>query len=216
MLRQLKRQFHQLMRKVPTIVWVKLSGIIPMLKKKGLEEKAVKEGDKIPKFTLTSVDGQSISSDAMLAKGPLIISFYRGTWCPFCSKEMHDLVQAWPDMRALRAQLIAISPQLPKNVLASIDPPEGIPLLFDPENALARQFGLAFALPDSYVSGAKHLLGLDFSQQNGQGDPPSLPVPATYIVAQSGVVVKAFVDVDYTKRMPSEEIIHVLKRMMPS
>src|SRR3984957_20057578 len=77
----------------------------------GQAQRALQAGDKAPEFTLNDPDGKPVSSRALLARGPLVVSFYRGVWCPYCNLDLQALEAALPGILARGASLVAISPQ---------------------------------------------------------------------------------------------------------
>ena len=178
---------------------------------KKLEDKAVKAGDAIPAFTLTDATGKQVSSDQILNGGPTVISFYRGGWCPFCNLELQALQKVLPEIKANNATLLAISPELPNNSLTTQEKYElEFPVLSDPDNRVAKKFGLVFELGRELVSLYKENFDVDLVAINGM-EKVELPIPATYVVDREGVIQYAFVDADYTKRAEPDEILKVLK-----
>jgi peroxiredoxin len=103
--------------------------------------RALKAGDQAPAFTLNDPDGQPVSSTDLLAKGPLVVSFYRGVWCPYCNMELQALQAALPEFKKLGASLVAISPQTAVNSRKSVRQNAlGLPILSDSHNDVAAAF----------------------------------------------------------------------------
>jgi peroxiredoxin len=128
------------------------------LKASGLAERALKVGALAPAFELMDADGATIRSTELLARGSLVVSFYRGVWCPYCNMELQALQAALPAFEQLGAHLVAISPQRAANSRKSArNNAIGFPILSDPGNAVAASFGLRFALPDYLVALYKSL-----------------------------------------------------------
>ena len=124
----------------------------------GTAAKTLKAGDKAPAFVLNDPDGHPVSSADLLAKGPLVVSFYRGVWCPYCNMELQALQAALPAFEKLGAGLVAISPQTAVNSRKSVRQNAlGFPILSDAHNDVAAAFGLRFALPDYLVELYKSL-----------------------------------------------------------
>ena len=116
------------------------------LKASGLAGQAKKVGDKAPSFSLRDPEGNVVSSNELLASGPLILSFYRGVWCPYCNMELQALQAALPEFERFGASLVAISPQTAPNSRKSVrDNKVSFPILSDPKNEVAAAFGLNFA-----------------------------------------------------------------------
>ena len=178
----------------------------------GAAGRALKAGDRMPAFTLNDPDGRPVSSAELLAKGPLIISFYRGVWCPYCNMELQALQAALADFRAAGASLVAISPQSAVNSRKSVRQ-NGLdfPILSDQRNDVAAAFGLRFELPDYLIELYKGF-GNDLPAINGD-DSWTLPMPARFVVGQDGIILYAEVNPDYTRRPDPQDMLPVLQRV---
>ena len=176
----------------------------------GAAARAIKAGDKAPSFTLSDPEGRPISSADLLARGPLVVSFYRGVWCPYCNMELQALQAALPAFETLGAALVAISPQTAPNSRKSVRQNDlGFPILSDPHNDVAAAFGLRFAMPAYLVDLYKELKN-DLPAFNG--DPSwTLPMPGRFVVAQDGTVLYAEVNPDYTRRPEPEDMLPALR-----
>jgi peroxiredoxin len=179
----------------------------------GLAGRALKAGDVAPAFTLHDADGNAVSSKDLLAHGPLILTFYRGVWCPYCNLDLQALQAALPELEARGARLVAVSPQTQANSRRSMrDNKLGFPILSDPGNEVAASFGLRFKLPDYLIDLYKNAFKNDLAVANG--DPSwTLPMPARFVVGTDGVIAYAEVNPDYTRRPDPSELIPVLDRM---
>lgn len=177
----------------------------------GAAGRALKAGDKAPAFALNDPDGQPVSSTDLLAKGPLVVSFYRGVWCPYCNMELQALQGALPDLEALGASLVAVSPQTAVNSRKSVRQNDlSFPILSDTHNDVAAAFGLRFAMPDYLVELYK---GLKNDLPAFNGDPSwTLPIPGRFVIAQDGTILYAEVNPDYTKRPEPEDMLPALRR----
>jgi peroxiredoxin len=147
------------------------------LKASGLPERVKKVGEKGPAFKLKDAKGKEISSTDLLAKGPLIVSFYRGVWCPYCKMELQALQAALPKFEKLGAGLVAISPQTAPNSRKSTRENKlTFPILSDTKGEVGAAFGLKFKLPDYLVDVYK---GLKTDLPSFNDDPEwMLPMPA--------------------------------------
>jgi len=197
---------------IPEETFNLLMSELQMLIAKGMTEQAIKVGDRFPDFVLPNADNAAISLSTLLKKGPLVISFYRGAWCPYCNLEIKALQNRLADIQATGAQLIAVSPQIPNKSSDQVSASKlTFDILSDSANKLAKQCGLVFALPESlrpiYVSWE-----LDIPAHNGD-DTFELPMPATFIIGSDGIIKYAFVDMDYTKRLEPETIVKQLKQL---
>jgi peroxiredoxin len=178
-------------------------------------QRAKKAGDTAPEFTLLDPDGKPVSSRELLAKGPLVISFYRGVWCPYCNLELQALQQALPDILTRGASLVAISPQTaPNSRKSQRDNKLGFPILSDTGSEVANGFGIRFKLPDYLVELYKSFKN-DLPAFNN--DPAwVLPMPARYVIGADGIIAYAEVNPDYTQRPDPSELLPVLARLRGS
>jgi len=167
-------------------------------------------GDRAADFELPNVRGGAVSLHAALEEGPVVLSFYRGSWCPFCNLELNALQARLPDIRSAGGRLIAVSPEKPD---ASLSHAEKLNLEFDIlsdiGNRTARDYGLIMTVYESlrplYLQ-----WGIDLPAANGDTT-YELPVPATYVIDGTGEIRAACVDKDYTKRMEPEAIVAALR-----
>ena len=161
--------------------------------------KAIKAGDTLPKFSLPSATGAEVSRDSLLARGPLLISFYRGGWCPFCNIELRALQKNLPKFQAAGVTLVGISPELPDQSLSRTQK-MGLEfmVLSDVGNELARRLGIVFPQPDS-MRPILESLEADWKTRESL----DVPVPAMLLVDERGVVRQTFVNPDYSKRLGS-------------
>lgn len=184
------------------------------LRGSGVLDHAKKIGDLAPEFTLAAADGVVFSSKELLKKGPLIVSFYRGVWCPYCNLELQALQASLAYYRAAGADLVAISPQTPVNSRRSERENElDFPILSDVGGAVAEAFGIRFALPD-YLIELYKTFGINLPEINGaeaNGDESwTLPVPARFLIASSGEIHYADINPDYTHRPEPEALLPAL------
>lgn len=178
----------------------------------GLGSEAPGIGDPAPDFTLPDQLGRSVDAKELRARGPLVISFYRGSWCPYCSLELRALQQFLPRMTELGASLVAISPQVPDESLSTAEKYQlSFPVLSDLGNEVARRFGLVFVLSEG-LRPAYAGFGVDLPEYNGT-DSFELPVPGTFVIDRGGVIRAAHVNADYKKRMEPDAILAVLAEL---
>ena len=178
-------------------------------------QRARKAGDPAPEFILTDSDGKPVSSRELLAKGPLVISFYRGVWCPYCNLELQALQEALPEITARGASLVAISPQTaPNSRKSQRDNKLGFLILSDIRSQVADAFGIRFALPDDLVEVYKSFKN-DLPAFNN--DPAwVLPMPARYVIGTDGLIAYSEVNPDYTQRPDPGDLLPVLDRLNAS
>lgn len=171
----------------------------------------LKEGDKAPNFTLTNPLGEQVTLYDELAKSSVVLTFYRGSWCPFCNIQLRGYQQILSDIRKLGAQLIAVSPQSPDNTLTQKEKEQlTFQVLSDPDGRAAESYNILFELPDYLQNTFKNTLKRDLSEFN-QTDRWILPIPATYIINKEGIIRYVYVNPDFMKRMEPLEIIDQLK-----
>ncbi|EDX77376.1 Redoxin superfamily [Coleofasciculus chthonoplastes PCC 7420] len=177
----------------------------------GLTNQSLKVGDKAPNFALPNAVGKTVELQDLLSRNPVVISFYRGGWCPYCNLELRSLQQSLAEIKKLGATLVTISPQTPDNSLSTVEKNElEFEVLSDAGNQVAKDFGLVFVLPEE-LRPIYQDFGIDLPAHNGDNT-FELPIPATYVIAQNGTIIHAFVDPDYTKRLDPAEIITALKQ----
>ncbi|HVJ43896.1 MAG TPA: peroxiredoxin-like family protein [Dongiaceae bacterium] len=179
----------------------------------GAADRAARAGDKAPDFTLKDADGHTVSSAELLAQGPLVVTFYRGVWCPYCNMDLQALQASLPELEKHGAKLVAVSPQAPVNSRRSArENKVGFPILSDPGNEVAAAFGLRFKLPDYLIELYRDVFKNDLAVVNG--DPSwTLPMPARFVIGQDGVIAYREVNPDYTRRPDPEELLPVLKQL---
>jgi peroxiredoxin len=176
----------------------------------GAAQRALKAGDTAPSFVLKDASGETVSSCELLSHSPLIVSFYRGVWCPYCNMELQALQQALPAFREVGAQLVAISPQNAVNSRKSLRTNRlDFPILSDPGNATAAAFGLRFALPDYLIELYKSLKN-DLPAFNGDAS-WTLPMPGRFVIGQDGIIHYAEVNPDYTRRPDPSDLLPALR-----
>ncbi|MEU3334903.1 peroxiredoxin-like family protein [Streptomyces sp. NPDC006668] len=175
----------------------------------GQADRALTVGDQAPRFRLPSATGESVALDNLLDRGPVVLAFYRGAWCPYCNIALRALQQHHDAITARGAHLAAVSPQVPDESLTLTEKHElAFDVLSDIGSETARQYGLAFDLPDD-LAAVYDKLGFDLQRVNG-GHPRTLPLPATYVIDRDGVIRWAFVHTDYTLRAEPADILAAL------
>lgn len=175
----------------------------------GLAQRALKVGDRAPEFTLPDVNGKPVSSVSLLQQGPLMVTFLRGRWCPFCCATVEAWQERLPDVRAHSANLVAISPMTSKQADFMRDQHKlTFPILSDSGNQVAAQFGVAYTVPD-YQQELFKTVFVNLPFINGD-ESWTLPMPATFAIAPNGLVTFSFADPDYTLRAEPAEVLRSL------
>ena len=185
---------------------------IAALKASGQAERALKAGDRAPPFDLPDQDGAAASSADLLRKGPVVLSFYRGVWCPFCNIELKALQEALGGIEARGASLLAISQQTPANSRkAQRENGLSFSILADKGGEVGAAFGLRWSVPEE-MREVHRRLGGPLPGFNGE-DSWTLPMPARYVISQDGVIAYAEVNPDYTRRPEPSDLFPVLDRL---
>lgn len=178
----------------------------------GIAHQSLKVGDTIPDFALPNHNGELIEIQKLLKRGAVVISFYRGTWCPFCNVELKALEQALPAISMLGGTVVTISPQTFVKSPRSIEEKKSyFEMLIDKRNQVARQFGIVFNIPKKSRSYYRNI-GIYLPKYNGD-ESFELPIPATFIVNRDGKINYAYIEPDHTQRLDPVEIITIIRQM---
>ena len=174
---------------------------------------AIKVDEKAPNFELPNAQGKSISLANALEKGPVVITFYRGSWCPYCNLQLRALQAKLSEIHALGATLIAISPEVPDGSLTENEISKmEFTVLSDQDAKVASQYGVAWEVPEFLTEHMRVDRELDLIKiNNGNGN--ILPIPATFVLGKDGIVKWSYVNVDYRTRSEPDQIIEVLKSL---
>lgn len=176
----------------------------------GLAQRALRVGQSVPDFSLPDATGRIVKFAELRASGPVVLTFYRGAWCPYCNLELQAWQQHLDELRSLGGTLVAISPQTPDHSLSLAEKHHlAYPVLSDAGNQVARQFGLVFKLDES-LRPIYQAFGIDLIESNGD-DSFELPVPATYLIGADGRVLSAWVNVDYRQRAEPSDVLAVAR-----
>jgi len=185
---------------------------IRVLAETGLVAKAVKAGEIAPRFRLRERGG-FIDLSGLLERGPVVLSFFWGDWCPFCVLELQALAAAQPEIEHLGATLVALSPQArarPSSPDGDSEPP--FPVLQDPRCEIAARYRIAFTVPRQFR--ASYLaLGYPCAAAKTTSKAWVLPIPATYVLDSTGLVVLSHLDPDHTTRLEPTEVIVALTHL---
>lgn len=176
------------------------------------EGKGLAQGEKAPNFNLPNATGQPVELYEQLKKGPVILTFYRGNWCPYCNMELRAYQEIIGEIHGQGAELIAISPQTPDQSM-SIQEKHNLEyvVLSDENNEVANQFNLVYQMPEYLVDLYKEI-GLNVNEFNGN-DTWTLPVSATYIIQTDGTIAYEYTKSDYKDRVEPSDVVEKLKGM---
>lgn len=192
-----------------------MSGDKMMMKKEvtaaDVAKTALNVGGKMPAFSLEDASGKAVSSNDLLAKGNLVLVFYRGAWCPYCNTYLRSLQKNLTEITANGGNLVAVSVEKPDNSMKVADKNKlEFSVLSDSNLDVARQFGIVYQL-DAKTDEKYKGYGVDLVKMNGT-EKPELPLSATYVINQKGEIIYAFLEPDFTKRAEPSAIIEVLKK----
>jgi len=186
--------------------------LIEEARSQGDGAQALEVGETAPDWTLPNANGTPFSLAEALKAGPVVLTFYRGGWCPYCNLQLRALSAAVPQMRALGAQLVAVSPQTPDASISQLEKEAlDFAVLSDDGARVAQQYGVAWHLPEDYAEHLKER-GLDLETINA-GNTRILPIPATFVLESSGRIAWRFVDVDFRQRAEPADILDALRNL---
>ncbi|HKW17443.1 MAG TPA: peroxiredoxin-like family protein [Terriglobales bacterium] len=196
-------------RYVPDEVRAIHERVVSELRKSGIG--ALQVGSHAPEFALPDHNGNVLSSSNLRQDSRLVICFFRGRWCPFCVGQLEAMNSIVPQIRELGASFLAISPQTKHQSYLMADQHRlRFPLLSDAGNAVARQFGLVYRVPD-YQQEVYRSAFVNLPFANGDSS-WELPSPATYVLDRDSTILFAGVDPDYTSRPEPTDILQFLSQ----
>lgn len=179
---------------------------------KSMPSPGLKVGEKAPDFTLKNAFGENIKLSSALKNGPVILSFYRGAWCPYCNLQLHTLHKSMPHFKKYGAQLILVTPQTPDKSKEQIKKDKyAFEVLSDLDSKVMKQYKLFYKMDAELIRVYKKL-GLDIESYNGKGR-NVLPVPGTYVIDKKNIIRAVHADLDYKNRMEPQAIIDALKKL---
>jgi peroxiredoxin len=186
---------------------------IDRLRDSGVAQQALNVGDQAPAFELPNASGDIVSLAELLKRGPVVLTWYRGGWCPYCNIALYFWQkEALSEIEALGGTLVAISPETPDNSLTTTQKNNlKFEVLSDAGNKVARDYGLVFKLPDEVLEQMRGRI--DLNNYYGDQQQNELPIPATYLINTAGVIRFALVDPDYRKRAEPADVIRALRQL---
>jgi peroxiredoxin len=175
----------------------------------GLASRALGTGDQAPNFTLPDATGRPQTLAHLLENGPVVLTFYRGNWCPYCNVQLRAYQQALPKLANYGATLVAVSPQTPDSTSLTANEKElTFPVLSDVGNQVARQYGLAYGV-GTEVADTLRSVGIDLAAHNGTDD-DELPLTATFVIDTDGAIIWAEVIANFKDRPDPAAILTAL------
>lgn len=191
---------------LPTPELAVLTRTTARLRRGGILRKCLHSGETAPDFEIMDLDGDRTCFYDLLARGPVVINFFRGFWCPFCNTELEAYSNIQKELDRLGCYYLAISPQKPA---AEQELAKNYQVIFDKDNEIARQFGIVYSLEEDEINLFNSWgLRIDVVNQTGKWE---LPLPATYIVARDRTIGYEFIDVDFRARCCPDDLIEEVK-----
>ena len=199
-------------RRVPAERQAIMQRHIDQLRSGAIARTMLKVGDHAPAIVLENAKGVTVDVGTLLKKGPVIVTFYRGGWCPYCNLELKAYQDLLPQIVAAGASLVAISPEKPDDTVSTAEKNAlTFEVLSDVGQKVGRAFGLVYLFTEELKS-AYRGFNLDIPARNGTPDEWALPVSATYIIGRDGSIIYAYTDVDYRDRADPRDVLAVLTR----
>lgn len=167
-------------------------------------------GDEVPSVTVKNAKGSPVELASLVQQKPTVLVFYRGSWCPFCSKHTKSLVEIAPELEARGVQLVLVSPDRPEHVAKYVEKLE-IPftVLSDGSAEAIQAFGLAFEVSADTLERYKGF-GIDLEAASGH-DHHALPVPAVYLISTDGTVKYRHYDPNYRVRLSNAVLLEAVE-----
>ena len=209
-LARMAQEAEEKARTLPETYYKVLRKSVAYLRDSGLFDGALKEGDSLPAFRLQNASRIFVESRDLLAQGPLVVSFFRGDWCRFCSETLGALAEIDAEVRQMGATQVAISPDLPEFTAKTVSnmtlPFE---VLSDANSKFGLRCGISYPMPGDLAE-AYH--AIPFINRHGSAD-FFLPIPAVFIADQFGIVRLSYTEPDYEKRLEPQTILDTLERL---
>ncbi|WP_258956187.1 peroxiredoxin-like family protein [Paenibacillus barengoltzii] len=171
------------------------------------------EGQKAKDFTLKNPLGETVNLYDELSQGPVVLTFYRGGWCPFCSMQLRAYQKVLPQIEAIGGRLIAISPQSPDNTLSQKEKEElQFHVLSDPNGITAAAYNVLYDVPEYIQNIFLNQFNLNLAEYNATNR-WILPIPSTFMIDESGIIRSAYIEPDFMKRPDPEDILERLRHL---
>ncbi|MBZ0166041.1 MAG: AhpC/TSA family protein [Candidatus Omnitrophica bacterium] len=184
---------------------------IDLVASSGVLQTAKNVGDIAPDFELISISGERIALGNMLKYGPVVLTWYRGEWCPYCNIHLQEYQKYLDTFESAGATLIAISPQTPDYSISTQQKNElGFHVLSDTRHEVAERYGIAYRVPT--IVQERFAGRIDLDQYSGESS-KRLPLSVTYVIDTDGMISYAFIDPDYKKRAEPEAVLDAVRKL---
>uniref|UniRef100_UPI004048AC50 peroxiredoxin-like family protein n=1 Tax=Aliarcobacter sp. TaxID=2321116 RepID=UPI004048AC50 len=212
LLEEIKKYQESFKKKVPEDIQKIMLNATKKLELEKISKKALKVGDIAKDFNLKNILNENISLDNLIKENDfVVISFYRGTWCPYCNLELKALQKINDELINLNTKLVAISPQTPDESLSTKEKNElEFEVLSDTNSIISKKYGLVFNLADE-LKPIYESFGIKIPQSNGV-DTYELPMPAVFVINKNKEILFSFIDEDYTKRCEPKTILDTIRK----
>ncbi|SKA85338.1 Peroxiredoxin [Prosthecobacter debontii] len=212
---QLEARKAEFAARVPQEVQTAYAAGIQAVSNSGILSSAKQAGEKAPDFTLQDAKGQSVALHELLENGPVVLTWYRGGWCPYCNLSLRALQKVLPEFEKGGAQLVALTPELPDKTLSTAEKNKlQFQVLTDLNHQVAQSYGIVFKLTPEVRDQYKRNFDLLAYNGSAAGD-DTLPLAATYIISQDGIIRYAFLEADYRARAEPAELVAFVKQLLP-
>jgi peroxiredoxin len=207
-LSQRKKTFSE---KMPKDVVALFEKNIQEQKASGIEKQSLKVGDKVPDV-MVDLDGKKVQLSRIYAKGPVVLKFYRGGWCPYCMMELKHYEKMNAEFKKAGAQILAIAPDNASQIRNTKTKNSlSYDVVSDDNHEIAKKFKLVYKVDAKVVEHLKKN-GVDLSVYHGDNE-NELSIPGTFVIGKDGVVAFAYVDADYRQRAEPSTVLQAVKAL---
>lgn len=179
----------------------------------GQEQPGIAKGAKAPDFKALNYNGEEIQLSQLYRKGPVVLIFYRGGWCPYCNVQLRQLQSSLDEFKKYNALVVAVSvDKIAKAAVTVKDESLGFEVISNPEGDILKAYNLIYRVPDELNKKYKEQYKIDLEEASGRKD-HMIAIPATYIIDTSGTIVFAYANENYKIRTSVEEILKELEKL---
>ena len=177
------------------------------------ETPGLRVGEMAPDFTASTYEGHKIVLSDYYKKGPVVLIFYRGEWCPFCNLHLKSFQNRLKDFKKLGANTLAVSVDKPEYGTKIVQKDSlGFEVVSDPQADILKSYNVIYKVPDGLAKKYLNEYHIDLQAHSGRID-HVIAVPATYVIDRSGRIIFAYANVDYKVRTKPEEVLDILKNL---
>ena len=208
----LKEQLDVITMSIPEPIGARINAGVAELAESGVAP-GLSVGEKAPSFSLPDSEGSLVNLDDLLAQGPVVVTFYRGDWCPYCNLQLKALQSSLGEITEQGATLVAISPQAPDHAGGLIETHDlAFPVLSDLDQSVSQAYKVRFDVTGELEDLQVNVFQNDPGTQNADGR-RSLPVASTFIIDRDHVVRFSSLDSDWRIRVEPAEVVAALSSL---